>query len=148
VDVMNAQALALFSVPLIAKAAESLGDSLLGKVADEAVASGWEKVAQAVVRVRAWFHERNDEDGEEVLRGVVKRPTSESRAAELADALQGRFEQDPDLAADVQRLLDAAAEESAAQAPAVHSFVTTVRDNAKVGRLTTIGTINARNVRF
>lgn len=70
-DVTDAQSLALFAAPLIAKAAESIGDSLLGKVADEAVSAGWEKVMQMVARVRAWFSECNDEDGEEVLRGVL-----------------------------------------------------------------------------
>jgi hypothetical protein len=70
------------------------------------------------------------------LERLEAKPDSQARTAELAEVLQPRLEADPPLAAELTRLVEQAKAE-----PQTASFVTTVQDNARVGKLTNIGQI-------
>jgi hypothetical protein len=64
------------------------------------------------------------------------KPESQARTTELAEVLQPRLEADPQLVAELTRLV-----EQAKAQPQTSSFVTTVQDNARVGKLTNISQI-------
>jgi hypothetical protein len=70
------------------------------------------------------------------LERLEAKPDSQARTAELAEVLQPRLEADPQLLAELTRLV----EEAKAQ-PQTATFVTTVQGNAQVGKLTNIGQV-------
>jgi hypothetical protein len=79
---------------------------------------------------------RGDAEVDEILNRLEAKPTSQPRTAELAEVLAERVETDPAFAAELARLVEEARAE-----PITNRFVTTVRDNAQVGKLTNIGTV-------
>jgi hypothetical protein len=112
---------------------------LLAKKALEA-ASGkagegaWAALGRIADAVRTRF--RADPEITEILERLEARPTSEGRTQELAEVLQERLVAEPSFAAELARLVEQAKAE-----PQTAAFVTTVQDNAQVGRLTNIGQV-------
>jgi hypothetical protein len=120
--------ISIAAATLVAKwAAESL--------VKEAGKSAWEglkKIYEAVsVKVKG------NRDNKEVLQRLEKKPTSEARRAELAEVIDGLVKTDSDFAQQLRRLVD-----EAGSATTTGSFVTQVMGNAKVGKITNIGTIH------
>jgi hypothetical protein len=126
-------AIALTVAGLLAKTAlEALG----GKAGE----STWGAFGRIADAVRARFG--NEAEVTEALERLEAKPTSQARTTEVAEVLQPRLEADPDFAAELARLIEQARIE-----PQTASFVTTVQDNARVGRLTNIGQV-AGDVHF
>jgi hypothetical protein len=124
---MEAATLALTVAGLLAKKAlEAAG----GKAGEGA----WATLGRLAEAVRAKF--RGDPEATEALERLEAKPDSQARTAELAEVLQPRLEVDPPLVAELTRLI----EEAKAQ-PQTAAFVTTVQDNARVGKLTNIGQV-------
>jgi hypothetical protein len=99
---------------------------------DAIFASGAIRRIYDVVRSKS----RGDAEVDESLNRLEAKPTSQARTAELAEILAERVESDPAFAAELARVIEEAQAE-----PGTNRFVTTVRDNAQVGKLTNIGTI-------
>ena len=89
------------------------------------------------IREAIWSKFRNDQEVTETLERLEAKPESQARTAELAEVLQPRLEGDPRLVAELTRLVEQAKNE-----PQTASFVTTVQDNAQVGKLTNIGQVS------
>jgi hypothetical protein len=124
---MDPATLALTAAGLVAmKALEAAGG--------EAGKTGWQALGRIAQTIRGWF--AGDPDATETLDRLEAKPESQARAAELAEVLQPRLEADPRLVAELARLVDQAKAD-----PQTASFVTTVADNARVGRITNIGQI-------
>jgi hypothetical protein len=124
---MDPATIALTVAGLLAKKAlEAAG----GKAGEGA----WAALGRIADTVRARF--RGDPEVTETLARLEARPASQGRTQELAEALQDRLEADPGLVAELTRLV-----EQAKADPQTASFVTTVQDNARVGRITNIGQI-------
>lgn len=111
---------------LATKAAEALGGE-----AGKGIWSGIQGIYDAI---RAKF--AGDDEGSEVLQRVENKPSSQARVAELAEVLEARMKEDRDFAQQLDELVSAAEQD-----PATGKFVVTVRDNAKVGKITNIDTI-------
>jgi hypothetical protein len=124
---MDPATLALTAAGLLAKKAlEAAG----GK-AGEGAWAGLSRVAECIRRRFA-----GDREVTETLDRLDAKPASPARTAELAEVLQPRLDADPALVAELTRLV-----EQAKADPQTASFVTTVQDNAQVGKLTNIGQV-------
>jgi hypothetical protein len=124
---MDPATLALVAAGLLAKKAlEAAG----GKAGEGA----W--VTLGRIREAIWAKFRGDPEVTETLQRLETKPDSQARTAELAEVLHPRLEADPQLLAELTRLV----EEAKAQ-PQTAAFVTAVQDNARVGKLTNIGQV-------
>jgi hypothetical protein len=124
---MDPATLALTVAGLLAKKAlEAAG----GKAGEGA----W--VALGRIKEAIWSKFRGDQEVTETLERLEAKPESQARTAELAEVLQPRLEADPQLVAELTRLVEEAKAE-----PQTAAFVTTVQDNARVGKLTNIGQV-------
>jgi hypothetical protein len=124
---MDPATLALTAAGLIAKKALEAASGEAGK-------SGWQALSRIAQTIRSWL--AGDQEAIETLDRLEAKPESRARTAELAEVLQPRLEADPQLVAELTRLVDQAKAD-----PQTASFVTTVQDNASVGKLTNIGQI-------
>lgn len=100
----------------------------------EAAKSAWEGLKKIYDAVRVKF--TGDKESSEVLQRLEQKPASEARTHELAEVLDERLKADPAFAKELRHLV-----EEAGARPATSSFVTQVMDNARVGKITNIGTI-------
>jgi surfactin synthase thioesterase subunit len=124
---MDPATLALTAAGLVAKQAlEAAG----GKAGEGA----WAVLGR--IREAIWSKFRGDQEVTETLERLEAKPESQARSAELAEVLQPRLKADPQLVAELTRLV-----EEAKADPQTAAFVTTVQDNARVGKLTNIGQI-------
>jgi hypothetical protein len=124
---MDPATLALTAAGLVAKKAlEAAG----GKAGEGA----WAALGRIREAIRSKF--KDDPEATETLERLEAKPDSPARTAELAEVLQPRLEADPQLVAELTRLVEEAKAE-----PQTASFVTTVQDNARVGKLTNIGQV-------
>jgi len=124
---MDPATLALTAAGLLAKKAlEAAG----GKAGEGA----WATLGRFAETIRAKF--RGDPEATETLDRLEAKPESQARTAELAEILQPWLEADPQLVAELTRLV-----EQAKAQPQTAAFVTTVQDNAQVGKLTNIGQV-------
>jgi len=124
---MDPATLALTAAGLVAKKA-------LEAASGEAGTTAWQALGRIAHTIRGWF--AGDQEASEALDRLEAKPESQARTAELAEVLQPRLEADPRLVAELTRLV-----EQARADPQTASFVTTVQDNARVGRITNIGQI-------
>jgi hypothetical protein len=124
---MDPATLALTATGLVAKKA-------LEAASGEAGQTAWQALGRIAQTIRGWF--TGDQEATETLDRLEAKPESQARAAELAEVLTPRLEADPRLVAELTRLV-----EQAKADPQTASFVTTVQDNARVGRITNIGQI-------
>jgi hypothetical protein len=124
---MDPTTLALTAAGLVAKKAlEAAG----GKAGE----GTWAALGR--IRETIWSKFRDDPEATETLERLEAKPDSPARTAELAEVLQPRLEADPPLVAELTRLAEQAKAE-----PQTAAFVTTVQDNARVGKLTNIGQV-------
>jgi signal transduction histidine kinase len=124
---MDPGTLALTAAGLVAKKA-------LEAAAGKAGEGAWATLGRISETIRSRF--RDDPEATEALERLEAKPDSQARTAELAEVLQPRLEADPQLAAELTRLVEQAKAE-----PQTAAFVTTVQDNARVGKLTNIGQV-------
>jgi hypothetical protein len=124
---MDPATLALTAAGLIAKKA-------LEAAGDHAGKTGWQALGRIAHTIRGWF--AGDQEATEILDRLEAKPESQARAAELAEMLTPRLAADPRLVAELTRLV-----EQAEADPQTASFVTTIQDNARVGRIANIGQI-------
>jgi hypothetical protein len=124
---MEFGAVALTVATLLAKKA---AESLSGEAGKEV----WGGLRRLYEAVRSKF--ASDPEGEDVLQRVEAKPDSEGRTKELAEVLENRMEADTEFADHLAGLIAEAEAD-----PQTGRFVTTVRDNAKVGKIVNIGTI-------
>jgi hypothetical protein len=124
---MDPATLALTAAGLVAKKALEAASGEAGK-------TGWQALGRITQTIRGWF--AGDQEATETLGRLEAKPESQARAAELAEVLTPRLEAEPRLVAELTRLV-----EQAKSDPQTASFVTTVQDNARVGRITNIGQI-------
>jgi hypothetical protein len=124
---MDPATLALTAAGLIAKKALEAASGEAGK-------TGWQALGRIAQTIRGWF--AGDYEATETLDRLEAKPESQARAAELAEVLTPRLETDPRLVAELTRLVDEAKAD-----PQTASFVTTIQDNARVGRITNIGQV-------
>jgi hypothetical protein len=124
---MDPATLALTAAGLLAKKAL---EAAAGK-AGEGAWAGLGRLREAI-----WAKFRGDPEATEALERLEAKPDSQARTAELAEVLQPRLEAEPQLVAELTRLVEEAKAE-----PQAAAFVTTVQDNARVGKLTNIGQI-------
>jgi hypothetical protein len=124
---MDAGTLALTAAGLVAKKALEAASGKAGEGA-------WAALGR--IREAIWSKFRGDPEATETLKRLEAKPDSPARTAELAEVLQPRLEADPQLVAEFTRLVEAAKAE-----PQAAAFVTTVQDNARVGKLTNIGQV-------
>jgi hypothetical protein len=125
---MDPATLALTAAGLIAK-------KTLEAAGGEAGKTGWQALGRIAQTIRGWF--AGDREATETLDRLEAKPESQARTAELAEVLTPRLEADPRLLAELTRLV-----EQAKADPQTASFVTTVQDNARVGRITNVGQIS------
>jgi hypothetical protein len=111
---------------LAKKALEAAG----GKAGEGA----WAVLGRVGETIRSRF--RGDQEVTEAMDRLEAKPDSQARTAELAEVLQPRLEADPQLVAELTRLVEEAKAE-----PQTAAFVTTVQDNARVGKLANIGQV-------
>lgn len=124
--------IAIVAATLVAKwAAESF--------IKEASKSAWAGLQRVYELVKSKV--TSDDEATEVLQRLEVKPSSEARASELAEVLSTFVKSDPSFADELRKVVN-----TAEQDPATASFITEVRDNAKVGKITNIG--SARVVRF
>jgi hypothetical protein len=124
---MDPATLALTAAGLLAKKAlEAAG----GKAGEGA----WATLSRIAETIRSKF--RDDPEATETLDRLEAKPESQARTAELAEVLQPQLAADPDFAKALAQLVEQAKAE-----PQTASFVTTVQDNARVGKLTNIGQV-------
>jgi hypothetical protein len=124
---MDPATIALTVAGLLAKKAlEAAG----GKAGEGA----WAVLARIADAIRSRFG--SEPEVTETLDRLEARPTSRGRTEELAEVLTPRLETDPGFAAELARLVEQAKTE-----PQTAAFVTTVQDNAQVGKLTNIGQV-------
>ena len=122
--------IAIIAATLVAKwAAES--------VVKEAGKSAWGGLQRVYEAVKAKLTPGTE--GAAVLERLEETP-SEQRTAELAEVLDKFAKSDKSFAQELRRVVDEA-ERDAATA----SFITEVRDNAKVGKITNIGSAGIVN---
>ncbi|HVG17756.1 MAG TPA: hypothetical protein VNI02_01795 [Blastocatellia bacterium] len=126
------ESIAITAATLVAK---WLGES----VVKEAGKSAWTGLQRVYEAVKAKLV--SDHEGGEALERLTAKPSSQARASELAEVLDALVKSDPEFAAELRRVIDAAEQD-----PATASFVTEVKGNARVGKITNIG--SAGDVRF
>jgi hypothetical protein len=124
---MDPATLALTAAGLVAKQALEAASGEAGK-------SGWQALGRIARTIRTWFV--GDQEATETLNRLEAKPESQARSAELAEVLTPWLEADAQLVAELTRLV-----EQARADPQTASFVTTIQDNARVGRITNIGQI-------
>jgi hypothetical protein len=124
---MDPATLALTAAGLVAKQA-------LEAAGEQAGTTGWQVLSRIAHTIRTWF--AGDHEAIETLDRLEAKPGSQARTAELAEVLTPRLEADSRLVAELTRLVEEAKDD-----PQTASFVTTVQDNARVGRITNIGQI-------
>jgi hypothetical protein len=125
---MDPATIALTAAALLAKKAlEAAG----GKAGEGA----WAALGRIADAVRRRFS--GDPEVTDTLDRLEAKPTSEARTAEVAEVLGDRLQADPTFAEELARLID----QAKATSPQTASFVTTVQDNAYVGKLTNIGQV-------
>jgi hypothetical protein len=126
---MDPATIALTAAGLLAtKALEAAG----GKAGEGA----WAALGRIADAVRRRFG--GDPEVTEAVDRLEAKPTSEARTAEVAEVLGDRLQADPSFAQELERLI----EQAKAASPQAASFVTTVQDNAQVGKLTNIGQVS------
>ena len=108
-------------------------------VVKEAAKSAWAGLQRIYDVVRSKLSPKAE--AVEVLDRLKNKPTSEARTSELAEVLDDLVKSDPDFAEELRQLVDGVEQELSTA-----SFVTQVKDNAKVGKITNIG--SARDVHF
>lgn len=124
--------IAIVAATLVAKwAAES--------VVKEAAKSAWSGLQHVYQVVKSKVI--SDANAAEVLERLENKPTSEARAAELAEVLNDLLKSDPSFADELRKVVSRAEQDSATA-----SFVTQVRDNARVGKITNIGSAGVVNI--
>jgi hypothetical protein len=124
---MDPATLALTAAGLVAKKALEAASGEVGKTA-------WQALGRIAQAIRGWF--AGDREATETLDRLEAKPQSQARTAELAEVLTPWLEAEPRLVAELTRLV-----EEAKADPQTASFVTTVQDDARVGRITNIGQI-------
>jgi hypothetical protein len=124
---MDAATIATTAASLIAS---KLAETVAGKTGD----SLWAGITRIYDTVRA--HLSGDPDAQEVLNRLEAKPASGARIAEVAEVLQVRLEGEPEFAQELAWLIEQAQSDTQTA-----SFVTTVRDNAQVGRVTNVGSV-------
>jgi hypothetical protein len=124
---MDPATVALTAAGLVAKQALEAAGGEAGKTA-------WQALGRIAQTIRGWF--AGDQEVTETLDRLEAKPESQARSAELAEVLTPRLAADPRLVAELTRLVDQAKRD-----PQTASFVTTVQDNARVGRITNIGQV-------
>jgi hypothetical protein len=125
---MDPATLALTAAGLVAKQALEV----VGGKAGEGAWAGLRRLAETI---RGRF--AGDHEVTETLDRLEAKPDSPARSAELAEVLESRLDADPALVAELTRLV-----EQVKADPQTASFVTTVQDNAQVGKLTNIGQVS------
>ena len=126
---MEPVSIAVAVATLLAKrAAEGVGTAL-----GDAVRSG---IAQIYEAVRAKF--AGDVELDSSIERLEAKPESPARAAELAENLEARLARDPDFAADLEKLINGIPDDDKDGGA---SFIATVKDNARVGKITNIGEV-------
>jgi hypothetical protein len=105
--------------------------------AKEAGKSAWAGLQNVYNLVRSKLAAKPEDA--EVLQRLEQKPTSQARASELVEILDEVIKLDPAFAEELRKRVNAAAEDRFTA-----SFVTEVRDNAKVGKIMNIG--SAHNV--
>lgn len=122
---MDPMTLGLMAAGIIAKKAlESTGAQ-----AGEAV---WSSLQALGDRVRSWFSDNNHDTGSKAIGLVEAAPDSQRAVEALADAIAEAVGADESFSDELASLIEEI--ERGPSAP-VASFVTEVRDNAKVGRI-------------
>jgi hypothetical protein len=109
---------------------------LIGSKAAATLASeAGEKAYAAITRVYETVVKRfgSDEEVHEAISRLEDKPQSDARTAELAEVLRERLASDPKFAGELADLL------RESTGPEASSFVSTVVDNASVGRVTNLG---------
>jgi hypothetical protein len=124
---MEPATLALTAAGLVAKKA-------LEAASGEADKTAWQTLGRIAQTIRGWL--AGDQEATETLDRLEAKPESQARTAELAEVLTPRLEADQRLVAELTRLV-----EQAKADPQTAKFVTTVQDNARVGRITNVGQI-------
>jgi hypothetical protein len=124
---MDPVTLGLVAAAVVAKAA-------LEQVGDRAGQAGWSGLRAVSARLRGWFAAEGREQGVAALEVVEAAPDSELAVQRLAVEVT-EVVRDRPLAEELQRLLE---ELEADGGAAVASFVTEVRDQARVGRIVNV----------
>jgi hypothetical protein len=106
----------------------------------EAAKSAWSGLQGLYNTLRSGI--AGNPDASESLRHLEEKPTSQDRTLEFAKTLSKCIESNPEFRRELQAAIDQAGELSS-----LGVFVTSVRDNAKVGKITTIGNVEG-DVRF
>lgn len=101
----------------------------------EAAKSAWEGMRNIYDAIRGKLS--GDPESTSVLQRLEQKPNSEGRRQELAEVLDERIKGDPDFARRLRDLIDKTGTD-----PALATFVTEVMDNAKVGKITNIGSVH------
>jgi hypothetical protein len=143
---MEPVTLALTIAGLIAKAAEHFGDGLWDKFSEkaadtagqEAGDAGFRVLGRIAARVRGWFADRDDTEGATALDTVAAAPDSTRAVERLAALLEQRLRQDQGFSADLAALV-AEAQHAGGD---VQQFSVTIMDNARVGKITQIGSVD------
>ncbi len=130
---MDPATIALTVAGLVAKKALEAASGKAGE-------SAWAAIGRIASAIRAKFG--GDHEVTETMDRLEAKPTSQARTQELAEVLEPRLEANPDFATELAQLVEQAKAE-----PQAASFVTTVQDNARVGKLTNIGQVRG-NVTF
>jgi len=124
--------IAIAAATLVAKWA---AEAIVG----EAAKSAWASLTKIYNAVKDKF--AGDQESTEVLDRLEQKPDSQGRVTELAEVLDKRVKADPNFAKELASLV-----KEAGQDPGTASFVTEVFGNAKVGKLTNIGSAGVVNI--
>lgn len=126
---MDPATIALTAAGLLAKKALDAAGGRAGE-------SAWAALGRIADAVRRRFG--SDPEVTEALDRLEAKPASEARTAEVAEVLGDRLRADPAFADELAGLID----QAKAAGPRASSFVTTVQDNAQVGKVTNIGVVD------
>lgn len=122
---MDPITLGLLAAGIVAKKA-------LETTGDKAAETVWASLQTVGDRVRSWFSDNDDDPGTKALEVVEAAPDSQRAVETLADSIANAIGADRSFGDELAALVETA--ERGGSAP-VASFVTEVRDNAKVGRI-------------
>lgn len=142
--------LALAAATLLIKASMHFGETLWSKfsdtVADDmgkaAGDAGWNLLGRMASRIRGWFKAHDDKDGEVAVEVAVAAPDSQLSAQKLATAIDRAIAEDDDLRRELQAFVDKGREAEGE----VGQFSVQVWNNAIVGKIVQIGSIQANIV--
>ncbi len=112
--------------PYLAKAGEA--------AASKAGEAAWQAAESLYHKIRAKFSHDHDTYAEQTLQRLEDQPTNEVRQAALADVLTEKVQTDPPFAQELRQAV-----QGAAQTQGMNQFLTSVHDNAKVGKIISIG---------